>query len=152
MWVYRQLIAMPKIALARQAWIYRNISVTFSRPRSLMRMLLVLRCSWEVGLPKNQIGKPFHQLTYTYFHQLGQAANPNQDYSQIHEIYIYKYKYTKYTSAIHSIYSPILTSTNQASQQIQIRTIHRFMYLHLKIHIQGDFFNRPPLKVEICKT
>ena len=25
LWVYRQSIAMPYIALARQAWIYRNI-------------------------------------------------------------------------------------------------------------------------------
>ena len=34
LWVYRQLIAMPYIALARQAWIYRNISVTIGRLRS----------------------------------------------------------------------------------------------------------------------
>ena len=34
LWVYRQLIAMPYIALARQAWIYRDISVTIDRPRS----------------------------------------------------------------------------------------------------------------------
>ena len=34
LWVYRQLIAMPYIALARQAWIYRDISVTISRLRS----------------------------------------------------------------------------------------------------------------------
>ena len=34
LWVYRQLFAMPYIALARQAWIYRNISVTFGRLRS----------------------------------------------------------------------------------------------------------------------
>ena len=32
--VYRQLIAMLYIALARQAWIYRNISLTFGKLRS----------------------------------------------------------------------------------------------------------------------
>ena len=34
LWVYRQLIAMSYIALARQAWIYRNILVIFGRLRS----------------------------------------------------------------------------------------------------------------------
>ena len=37
LWVYRQLIVMPYIALARQAWIYRDISVTIGRSRSFCK-------------------------------------------------------------------------------------------------------------------
>ena len=41
LWVYRQFIAMPYIALAQQAWIYRNISESLGT-------LLWIRMNYEV--------------------------------------------------------------------------------------------------------